>query len=674
MKGGAIAMPRPESELVTLADLVDKGIRFQVPIYQRLYVWGVDQVDTLLHDLWSAFLADAEVFYLGGTLVVEREDENGPVLELIDGQQRFTTLWMMSLAWGGPLQPFAWLAEGDHPRVGFSIRDDVDSFFRGVHAGGALDRSLLPEDFHPALIAAQARIGAFLLPDDRVKTKGASLLSDDRVEARDAFLTWLLERVEFVLTRVPADMDLNQLYEVINSRGQQLRHHDILKARLLAYLPPSERHRHAQLWEACSAMDTWADRALRKVSGLKVRDLVPPGGRPAHTLAGVRVLLGRLGAEHQEGDGDLDLATILATTDTGAAQASPAEELDTDESDEHRSILSFPLLLQHTLRIWLHDRGRADLPRIADKELLELFERHFLRHARADDVRSFVALLWEVRVVFDQHVVKWVRRGEDESLILHRLRVEAVEGQPRVRRTPVLESDAFALLQAMLYHSQQITTHYWLTPLLAYLHRHRPGPHGALAYLRHLDNHLLCRAGKGQLVEMSRQHLDDAPGRWRGFPLDCRVLDEPLGVGFPHYWFYKLEFLLWDQRDELGLTKRCGLSAQALREFRITARSSVEHISPQTPQDVDTNRVSVEVLDTFGNLALVSRSINSQYGNLPFNEKRQRFHNRNAARVDSLKMALVYRHTTWDDALAWEHQVEMVELVRAYLARDFSRS
>jgi hypothetical protein len=130
-------MQRPESALVTLADLIAMGVRFQVPIYQRLYVWGLDQVDTLLPDLWVAFQAKAEVFYLGGTLVVEREDARGPFLELIDGQQRFTSLWMMSLAWGGPLLPFAWIAERDLPRVGFSIRDDVDAFFRGLRGGRA---------------------------------------------------------------------------------------------------------------------------------------------------------------------------------------------------------------------------------------------------------------------------------------------------------------------------------------------------------------------------------------------------------------------------------------------------------------------------------------------------------------------------------------------------------
>jgi len=44
----------------------------------------------------------------------------------------------------------------------------------------------------------------------------------------------------------------------------------------------------------------------------------------------------------------------------------------------------------------------------------------------------------------------------------------------------------------MLYHSQEITTQYWVTPLLLFMHQN-PGEKAEqyFAYLRHLDNHLL---------------------------------------------------------------------------------------------------------------------------------------------------------------------------------------
>ena len=209
----------------------------------------------------------------------------------------------------------------------------------------------------------------------------------------------------------------------------------------------------------------------------------------------------------------------------------------------------------------------------------------------------------------------------------------------------------------MLYHSQQITTHYWLTPLLSYLHQF-PGA-APLPYLQHLDNHLLSVADDRTLAERTRAFLDQP---WLEGKLDCAILTEPLGVAFPHYWFYKLEFILW-------LTNYPGLTEDQRGAFRITAKNSVEHVSPQTPLKVDKNTVSGTVRDQFGNLALVSRSINSEYSNLPFVEKRTRFLNRNTTRIDSLKSVLIYRHEMWNNALALEHQRQMISVVKDYLQR-----
>ena len=88
-----------ESKLMSLAQIIDEKRLFNIPIYQRLYVWGSDQIKVLLDDLVSACNADKDVFYLGSTLVIEqgRTESGHPLLDLIDGQQRFTTLWLLSV-------------------------------------------------------------------------------------------------------------------------------------------------------------------------------------------------------------------------------------------------------------------------------------------------------------------------------------------------------------------------------------------------------------------------------------------------------------------------------------------------------------------------------------------------------------------------------------------------
>src|SRR5699024_9959767 len=145
-----------------------------------------------------------------------------------------------------------------------------------------------------------------------------------------------------------------------------------------------------------------------------------------------------------------------------SSSAKKKDGIDEDEV-QVRSIISFPLLLQHTLRIWLYQNGQRDLPRILDKELLTLFEEHFLKNgAGAAQVQSFIKLLWEVRYRFDKYVIKWVNHEGEELHLIRRLRkTKDTSGSglsyrlEREQTEQPTNSDGygFALLQSMLYHS-----------------------------------------------------------------------------------------------------------------------------------------------------------------------------------------------------------------------------
>ena len=54
------------STVITLQDIIKNQYKFNVPIYQRLYVWGDEQIKKLLEDLKNAFLEKQTVYYLGG--------------------------------------------------------------------------------------------------------------------------------------------------------------------------------------------------------------------------------------------------------------------------------------------------------------------------------------------------------------------------------------------------------------------------------------------------------------------------------------------------------------------------------------------------------------------------------------------------------------------------------
>lgn len=66
-----------------------------VPDYQREYVWTDEQVEQLMADLLDAYNADNKKAYFLGTIVTY---DSGSQFELIDGQQRLTTFFVLLCA------------------------------------------------------------------------------------------------------------------------------------------------------------------------------------------------------------------------------------------------------------------------------------------------------------------------------------------------------------------------------------------------------------------------------------------------------------------------------------------------------------------------------------------------------------------------------------------------
>lgn len=648
-----------QSKLYSLCSIVNELPRwhFNVPIYQRLYVWGDDQIRTLLDDLVNAYLRGESVFFLGGTLLVEQESrKKGRHFDLIDGQQRFTTLWLLCQAWQGALAPFVTVSVDKitRPRLGFQIRPEVEEFFARLASlpGG---QSHADEEGVRRMETALAMMKSVFESHDL--GSGA-----DREKHLAGLTDFVFRKVNFVITTVPRETDLNKLFEVINNRGVQLQHHEILKARMLDVLGEDERAEYALMWDACADMDRFIEQTLAGLSGLPANQVTEL--YESKKLDKPELLLPLL-KDKLQASADTHALRLEDILKKGPGDARVAggevEQGDAEPSWVRNSIVGFPLFLQHVLRVWLQERGRDDLPRILDKQLLGLFEERFFRDsANAEEVRSFIGLLWRLRVIFDRHVIKWVDQDSEVVHLISAIHVSESKGKRYMSRSRTVDShQGFALLQSMLYHSQEITTHYWLSPLLAYMHRNEHDDAQAyFDYLRHLDNHLLGSAEKESLVVRTRAFMEQP---WRSPQPLVHAAElaakKENGTQFAHYWFYKLEFVLWFQKHKPDDEK--------WRKFRFTAKSSVEHIGPQTPLANDEDRV-VEQLHCFGNLALVSRSVNSEFGNRPYREKRERFRTNNKARLDSLKMDLIYGHPSWGDAQALSHQNAMIRCMEEY--------
>ncbi len=69
---------------------------YKIPQYQRPYKWEDEQVDQLWDDVYEAFQNEEANYFLGSIITAKpRDDEKSAYVDVVDGQQRLTTLMIM---------------------------------------------------------------------------------------------------------------------------------------------------------------------------------------------------------------------------------------------------------------------------------------------------------------------------------------------------------------------------------------------------------------------------------------------------------------------------------------------------------------------------------------------------------------------------------------------------
>ena len=126
-----------------------------------------------------------------------------------------------------------------------------------------------------------------------------------------------------------------------------------------------------------------------------------------------------------------------------------------------------------------------------------------------------------------------------------------------------------------------------------------------------------------------------------------------LGVQTPHVVFNYLDYLLWKEDKE------------KYKDFVFEFRNSVEHWYPQHPSEGTFE--AWDGIDTFGNLCIISRSVNSKFSNLSPESKMKSY--KKMVQKGSLKLRImgdiIERGTseTWRLSECAKHEEEMISLL-----------
>ncbi|MDE1514110.1 DUF262 domain-containing protein [Vibrio sp. dsl-7] len=621
-----------QTELLTLEKIYTDNYQFSIPSYQRPYVWSDDDVLLLFRDIKEACRLKEPNYFIGTILSSRIEQDGERIYELIDGQQRTTTLMLMTIAfkYAGIKSDLAGLAvytssDGeDKPRLQFSIREQVQQLLGGL---AGLKNYQVPSKEMVADNAYLKQMGVAL----DVLTKEVEKLKSDDVMSAEAMGDYLYRQVQWVNNIVPTQMDLNRLFATMNTAGIQLEQADILKAKLFKHIH-TDKAQYDAMWVACEHLENYFERNVRKV--------FPNADwyhiEPEH-LASFDAERFAAKDETSEESSGLSIAELaLQVKASSIPDNTEQEKFETYDLDVEtvycRPIIKFPLLLIHAYRVYLALNDHNDIaPRLHSDRLLEIFEP--LINGDEQSVKQFIETLWEVRYQFDRWVVKWVERDDatEEQLALTRQYPSESKGKRYINREQK-NINELVLLQSVRNFTGERSAQYWLTPFISGLIRLSiKQDFEALKLLENIDNKMSLSIDTQK--EASFALANGLQPNCRSWQSQSTYFEQSLGTSFEHYWFQKLEYLIWKQMK----ASEFSLSSEELNKFkkyRITSKNSVEHVHPQN--DEYKSELAYETLNSFGNLVLLSPGENSSYSNQDVDKKRIDFDRK--SHFDALKL------------------------------------
>lgn len=635
---------------LNIREFLSEG-KYVIPIYQRNYDWGEREALQLLEDISDYAQKDKEQpYYIGSAVVFLRTAHGETYFETIDGQQRLTTLTILACL----LKHHEEAGWFEKPNLSYDHRKEADEALMML-VNGQLSQ-------HPS---AQNIVSVYRLLEKHLQP----MLTAKELDL-ETFADYLFEKVIILRIPVPQDTQLNHYFEIMNTRGEQLEKHEVLKAVLMGKLAPKEHHLFHLIWEACSDMsayvqmnfsvdmrnvlfnDTWSKLRVESFDEGFFDKLYKalPQKESGNTTSGED------GAPHTLDSLFTDANNLFTDAKRHKSYPLPSDgSAGKGKSERFGSIINFPNFLLQVLKVCYRGRffnqkyqKEVDAQiRLDDKALIPTFQA-VLESLKTEDekkrfVKYFIMQLLLLRTLYDRYVIKREYVNGTESWSLKTLKYEHktvsyVNTFSSSNKAEDAECESnigkeIRLLEAMFHVSAptQIYKH-WLNAVLYHVHTTNPIEAASLrnrlydlarSYM--LDVYLAKDGKKHSFEEivyrkegMPQNNIDDID--WGAINQGCNV---------QNFIFNFYDFILWReklgqhlQREKLRQREKSRQDEKLEQDeesvqhekFDFTYRTSVEHFYPQKPMP-GYEPLPTEYLNSFGNLCLISSSMNSKFSN-----------------------------------------------------------
>jgi hypothetical protein len=641
-------------------ELLTDGNRYLVPMYQRNYAWGEGEINQLLQDVLDYQQGKPNQTYYIGTLVVfERTDGS---FEVIDGQQRFTTLTLLAFA-------LKRLSTKNHsiimdwyknPNLDFESRQKSTATFASLIQGIAL-KHLRTDEYNLDVINGYELLEKCLIA-----------LGDKLV----GFCNYLFNHVEIARVSVPKDTDLNHYFEVMNNRGEQLEKHEVVKARLMSVLNEIEdkqvREQSIQMlskvWDATANMERYVQYGFSPDERHKIFGNVDWGQFTPTSYTELAACVGDTATKESEQTNNVSLSLneILAKPPQLSSSSDAALS-----PERFNSVINFSNFLLHVLRVLTKQDIALD-----DKRLLEQFDSYLKDNSddKVTAVKDLVFALLKCKYLFDQYIIKREFSDGKDKWSLKRLHFYNSKSQSYINTfDDTNEHDSedgfegvnrqiLTLLSAFHVSTPTLVYKHWLNGALFHLfYMNNVTPRFYLNRLEHLARQFVF----GRFLSIDGADYYNMIYQGKAFSTldssDSQVMKLlKYGIIENNLVFNYLDYLLWCDGTKNG-------SDDVVTQFEFTFRSSVEHFYPQHPLDGH-RKLKDNDLHRFGNLCLISHSKNSKLSNLQPTAKRDHFKAAIADKsIDTLKLYEMIKAMNsageWTETQISEHERNMLTIL-----------
>ncbi|MEO0989108.1 MAG: DUF262 domain-containing protein [Cyanobacteria bacterium J06639_14] len=239
----------------TFRQLLGNGLTYHVPPFQRDYSWGEDEWDDLWQDILGLFEEEGEPAHYMGYLVLQSSDSKR--FDIIDGQQRMTTISIMILAGLSYLDDLiaADLEADNNRRRQEQLQNSYIGYVDPVSLVplSKLELNRHNNRFYQTYLVPLERIPQRGLNASEHQLRKAFAWFKDRLKARlgmhpdsgqnfAAFIDSLVDKLFFTVITVTDELNAFKVFETLNARGVRLSATDLLKNYLFSLISTGATH------------------------------------------------------------------------------------------------------------------------------------------------------------------------------------------------------------------------------------------------------------------------------------------------------------------------------------------------------------------------------------------------------------------------------------------------